>query len=454
MKTRWLYVLLSLVVAVYIAVGVLYAVYTPPWQVPDEPAHYNYVRALAEGEGLPVMEPGDYDQRCLECLKARRFPATLSPEDAEACGDDSGTACSGYSVAEVTYEDHQPPLYYLLAAPLYRLFGGGLLPLRLFSVFIGALLLAAVFGVGRAVFPSHPQIALMAAAFVAFIPQHVAMMAGVNNDALAELVAAGVLWALIRYVCGVGERPWPIGVLLAAALWTKGSVYALPAVAAIAVALRWRRERRPWLWVAGQLAWILTPMLLLALPWGVRNGLVYGWNDLTAQARHDAVVVGQMRPLDYVALNGWASYWERACVFTFQSFWGQFGWMGVLLPASLYRGLALLSIVMAAGFLWWLFDRRRPRLSSCQRASLTLMLAVGLCVALMYVWYNTKFVQHQGRYLFTALAPLGVAAALGIERMAAALPSRVRAWGIGVFFTGMALFDVYCLFRVIVPALT
>lgn len=54
-----LHILLVVVVVAYAVIGVLYAVFTPTWQVPDEPAHYNYVRALAEGRGFPVMEVGD-----------------------------------------------------------------------------------------------------------------------------------------------------------------------------------------------------------------------------------------------------------------------------------------------------------------------------------------------------------------------------------------------------------
>lgn len=34
---------------------------------------------------------------------------------------------------------------------------------------------------------------------------------------------------------------------------------------------------------------------------------------------------------------------------------------------------------------------------------------------LSYFWYNLKFVQHQGRYLFPALIPLGLAFALGLR---------------------------------------
>jgi 4-amino-4-deoxy-L-arabinose transferase-like glycosyltransferase len=427
-------VLLAAVVVLYAAVGVLYAALTPTWQVPDEPAHYNYIQALAEEKRLPVMEMGDYDEEYRDRLIGQGFPPELSIDPLE-------------------YEDHQPPLYYLLATPVYLLFDGTVLALRLLSVVSGAVLLLVAFGVVRAIFPSRPELPLIVVAFIAFIPQHVAMTAGVNNDALAEIVVAGTLWGLVAYSGGRLDRPWPIGLLLAAALLTKGSVYVVALVAVVAVAIRWRHEHRTFKWAAGQLAWMLIPALLLSAPWFIRNGLTYGWPDLTGQARHDQVVEGQMRPLDYVALEGWPGYWQRACTFTFRSFWGQFGWMGVVLPAHIYQALLLLSTLLVAGFVWWLFDQHRPRLTSHQRASMTLLLTSFLLTTLVYVWYNTKFLQHQGRYLFPALIPIGVAAALGLSRLTCLLPRPIRPWAIGMLFAGMAALDVYCLFEFIIPFL-
>ncbi|NLE99376.1 MAG: hypothetical protein GX601_00205, partial [Anaerolineales bacterium] len=125
---------LWVLVAVYLVIGALYAVFTPVWQVPDEPAHYNYIRSLAEGRGLPVLEPGDYDQELMTELTSRRFPPDLS-------------------VDSVEYGDHHPPLYYLLATPVYILSGGRVVPLRLFSVVLGAVLLLVAFRVVRTIFP-------------------------------------------------------------------------------------------------------------------------------------------------------------------------------------------------------------------------------------------------------------------------------------------------------------
>ena len=134
------HVLLVGIVIAYASIGALYAALTPTWQVPDEPAHYNYVRALAEGRGFPVIEPGDYDQAYRDRLTTERFPPELS-------------------VKPLEYEDHQAPLYYLLATPIFLLSGGGVLPLRLLSVVLGAGLLIVAFRAVRAVFPAQPELA-------------------------------------------------------------------------------------------------------------------------------------------------------------------------------------------------------------------------------------------------------------------------------------------------------
>ncbi len=428
-------VLLVIIVAVYATIGVLYAALTPLWQVPDEPAHYNYVRALAEGRGIPVIEVGDYDQAYIGRLTTEKFPPELPIEPLE-------------------YEDHQPPLYYLLATPVYLLFGGAVLPLRLLSVLFGAGLLLVAFGAVRTVFPARPELALMTAAFIAFIPQHVAMTAGVNNDALAELVVGGTLWALVVYVGGGHDRPWPVGLLLTAALLTKTTTYFVAGVAVVAVLIRWRQERRTWGWMVGQLAWMLVPALLLSAPWFIRNGLTYGWLDPLGLVRHNAVVEGQPRSSEWLADYGWGGLLSRLARTAFQSFWGQFGWMGVVLPARIYQALALLSALLVAGFLWWLFDQCRPRLTLSQHASLLLLLISCFLTLLEFLWYNLTFVQHQGRYLFPALIPIGMAAALGLDILAGVLPQRMRPWAIATLFAGLAALDVYCLFKFIIPFLT
>jgi len=417
---------LSLVVVLlaYLGIAVLFAIYTPPWQVPDEPAHYNYVRTLAETGSVPVLRMGDYPHEYLEEIKARRFPADLS-------------------IDPIRYESHQPPLYYLLASPVFWLANGGLLPLRLLSVALGVLLLWVAYRIVRTVFPGQPALAIAVAAFVAFVPMHVAMTAGVENDTLAELLMALVAWRSLLHLAdesaggrGYWRRLAGFGILLGLVLVTKTTAYGAVVVALVAVVWRWALDRpalrRPW----GALGWrwltVFGPALLMALPWYVRNIAVYGWPDALGLRWHNAVVLGQPRTADWIASSGWGSYLERLAAFTFQSFWGVFGWMGVFLDSRLYQALGLLSLTAGLGLLvwavrWasmrnvqrrWLGHHRRGShsnrraLSSTGRQLVVLAVWVGWTL-LQYLGYNLAFVQHQGRYLFTALIPLGLGFSLG-----------------------------------------
>ncbi len=373
------------IVIIYLLIASLYACYTPLWQVPDEPAHYNYVRSLARHARFPVMMAGDYDQAYLEELTAKRFPSDL-PIDA------------------LEYEDHQPPLYYLLATPVFWLaehlthsLPATVRAVRLFTVCLGGWavwllgqLLAEVFP------PERRALAWLGTGLVAFIPQFVAMTAGINNDALVLALLWLWLWLALRYLRG-DVSPWALGVVLGLLLLTKTTGYgALP----LTLVLIWRRGRReswPWRRSVRELLPLLGTGLLLGGLWWGRDVLVYGWPDVLGLLRHNAVVINQPRTSEWVARMGWRAFLAVAGRTTFHSFWGQFGWMGVVLDERIYLGLAIFTAVGMGSALWHVM--RHPRLDD--RA--WLLGSSALLTVAMYVGYNLTFVQHQGRYLFPAL---------------------------------------------------
>ena len=61
-------------------------------------------------------------------------------------------------------------------------------------------MVSATYTVIARLFPRHTILAVTAAAFVAFIPQHIAILASVNNDALSELQLAVLLAIAMAYV--------------------------------------------------------------------------------------------------------------------------------------------------------------------------------------------------------------------------------------------------------------
>jgi 4-amino-4-deoxy-L-arabinose transferase-like glycosyltransferase len=396
--------LFLLLLVLYFVVGALYAVRTPLWQTPDEPAHYNYVRQLANGR-FPIMAPGDYDQDYIMTV-VFSVPA-FQPQ---------------YDLEPISYEDWQPPLYYLLQTPVFLASGGSLTALRLASLLMGAGVVALAYGLAWRLFRAR-WLALTTAVFVAFLPQHLAILASVNNDALAELLIAAILFVLVGQVAG---SKWPVasndslpvtryppfvllGVLLGMGYLTKGTVY--PITAVIGLALLWRYWGR-WgdLLRAGLL--VAGPAFLLGALWWGRNLVVYGGLDVLGKAAHDAVVVGQPRTAEWIAERGSTAVLQSFLTTTFNSFWGQFGWMTHPLDGRVYPLLWLFTAVWLIGLVvalatWW--DRQRP-----SPLAVVILLAQFLLTLAVHIGYNLTFVQHQGRYLFPALLPIGVGVSVGL----------------------------------------
>lgn len=434
--------LLTLIIAIYSALGIAYAVYTPAWQVPDEPAHYNYIAELATTGRLPVLQPGDYPFDYLEEIKAKRFPSSMP-------------------IDEIDYEAHQPPFYYLLAAPVFMATAG--LPqdtrvtvIRLISVVAGAGLLYVAYRLVKVIFSDGEVAALMTASLVAFVPMHIAMTAAVNNDALAELIIAGILLTcLLRLHSRVPRGKFVVadGVLYGLGLLTKTTVYPLGAVLLAAeIGHWWMEERGAHGFPLLSLFYLFGTALAVSAWWFARNAVVYGGLDIFGLERHDAVVTGQYRTVDWIADHGWVAYWDRAWNFTFKSFWGVFGWMGVFMDQRIYTVLLTATVLVAAGLGLFLVRsaRRRDRLDRRQWASLGLL---GLSLALTfgtYVWYNLTFVQHQGRYLFPALIPIALFATLGVREL---VPRRLEPAVLGLVITGLVALDLVSLRWFIIPNL-
>ncbi|BCX03459.1 MAG: hypothetical protein KatS3mg053_1397 [Candidatus Roseilinea sp.] len=457
---------LAVIVVAYFVIGGLFALRTPAWQNPDEPAHYNYTRQLVRSGSIPMIEPGDW-------------VAGLVP---------IGPDVKDVPVDRMTYEDHQPPLFYLLSVPVFIIADGQLVALRLFAVLIGAFVVAFAYFTVAAIFPAHPHLAAFAAAFVALLPQHLAIMASYNNDALSEALLALALLLSVWLVMGRNALTTRNLVVLAIVVGlcfvTKAQAYLALPVALIGVFLAMKRadttdttdtidtadandtisRRRSLLLVLGLSA-------LIGLPWWGRSIGLYGGADFLGLQRHNEVVVGQPTTAEWLAEYGLDGVLSRLLQTTFQSFWGQFGWMSIPLDRRIYLALLVFTLVSAGLFLaWWVHGRAVRRsldgqtqarageeiyspylvLTAQQSRALTLLACLALFTLLAYIWYNLQFVQHQGRYLYPALVPIATAFALGWGFLFSRRETIGR-WLWLVLLIGLAALDAYLLFRVILP---
>ena len=437
--------ILVLTLLAYAALAAGYITLTPIWQNPDEPAHFNYVAFVAHTGGLPELKPGDWDSALLERVKN----GALQP------GDDVGA---------IRYESWQPPLFYIVAAPILLLGAqdnlvASVQRLRVLDALFGALTVVLTYCIAREVMPPH--LALAPSLVLVGVPMFTSVAASISADPLANLLSAGVLLALVRRLrpsadaarcadsprdvspIGSGSaapptRPareprmlsWPIGagILIGLGLLTKLAVGIFAPLALVVIV---RRSARP---VRESLALLVTTTAVLS-PWLLHQVTTYGWTDPLATSRHAAVVLDQRR---FPGLS--PAYAVDLATTTFHSFWAQFGWMGLVAPDRLYWSWGLLTLVAAAGLI---VDRRLFRQPTWQLILATLVVAF-----IAYIGYNLAFEQFQGRYLFTALP---AAALLLVAGWSAWLPRRVQQPSSLLLGLALVALNGYALLRVLVP---
>lgn len=217
-------ILIALLIAT-LALRISGAFLFPLWAGADEPSHLYYIEFVAE-HGVPT----GYDLKLLDTLANETF---------------------------------QPPFYYLLNSPLAGL---PVFFLRLFNAVAGALMVLAVFFTAREVFDK--KLALLSAAFIAFLPSHFIATSFISNSPLAWLFSVLVVWFCLRAV----KRDELMSLLLAGfffglAVMTK-STGLMVAPCVIIAFLHFRFK------IKGFLA--LIPGLVLFLANYARNWLVFG----------------------------------------------------------------------------------------------------------------------------------------------------------------------------------
>jgi 4-amino-4-deoxy-L-arabinose transferase-like glycosyltransferase len=166
----------------------------------------------------------------------------------------------------------RPPLYPVVLAALFRVFGDGsetVIAGRLFSAICGALAAALFFGWARSVVGT--RVGLLAALAFAAWPAHLWASSEMLTEPLFSLLLCGAMWALTA--C----RPLPAGMLLGLAVLTRPSalLFLLPAWLFLLVRRAGEGRKLP------ALLALTLPVLVLVAPWVVRNAGIHGRPLLT-----------------------------------------------------------------------------------------------------------------------------------------------------------------------------
>lgn len=405
----------------------------PPFEGHDEIAHFGYIATLDNDHRLPTLadnlppETGPYSRFTLD------WPAV--------------------------YTANHPPLYYLLAWPLYRLASrdveARLYVLRKFSVPIFLLVIWLTYLMTVTLFPGERFVSIVAPALVAFQPQLSFEGAIVDNDILAMMVGAAILYLLAIMMRGgaTRERSVLLGVVLGVGLLTKATLTAFVPIAVgvviwCAVRDGGRSMTMRWCSTATvNTVLLIIPALVVSLPWFAFLYATYG--DLTAFSALDLLQATWGAPtsglLDLMVLPGF--HRDRL-----QEAWGEFGWQLLPLGRTELWIVEAVTILAVAGLLihtsrTWRQRRRHPGVP----VDLAGIAMLSACCAVFYlsmVYFGTRVAFTQVRYVFPAAPAAAVLAALGFRELFGVQRQQI---GTSCVVAGAMLFQMLTLTRLVLP---
>jgi len=460
-STRRNPLLLGLIVLLGLVNGLLWAAIVPPWQTPDEPKHFEYVRLLKEqGQVIAFATEAEaadpeLQQYILASMDAHRFwwygraPGYDPDQPPQRFAD-------VWTLGSHTAFYRASPAYYWLVARLQP--GDRMLGLyvgRLISVLLGTLTVLFVGLAARELFPDDPLVRYGAPVFTALLPMFAFSFAGVNSDALVNCLTAFAFLLLARLLVRGANlaRLILLTVVIGAAVLTKRTALFIVPTAVVAV-LCWLglRRRRPGLTLAAAVG-LAAVVGVTAWQWWLGGG----WDRLPEAWRWTALRYFFNEPdqpgrvLDYLRAHGVGAVIVEYLWGMHNSFWGSFGWQVVQLPSWLYVVIGVIGLVALAGVVRRVLDSREPApgramlLTAAVAVVAAAAAAVAFFLSYLYLPYPPL---PQGRYLFGAIAGIALLVTAGLGAWVPA-PRRVPA--LRLFIAAMAGFDAVALFAIVVP---
>jgi hypothetical protein len=436
-----------------LANAVAWSLIIPPFEVPDENAHYAYVQQVAERGTVPrqVLPEGLLSPAEDNTLGAILFyrmigdshdPAPMSELQQAAVVAAESPRLSTSGSGDALSATNNPPLYYALEAIPYKLGSSGtvldrLALMRLLSGLMAAVTVLLIFLFLAELLPGTPWAWTAGALAAAFQPLFGFMSGGVNNDNLLYLMSAGVLWALARTFRG-GLTPVNgalVGGFLGAGIVTKLTLLGfIPAVAVGLLVALWRGWRSERALVLRGAAWALALAAAPVFAYVVLNRLVWGRGAVPGGVGSVAALPGTKVTFNFreelshiwqlflppIGMRHQFTYlplWKT----WFKGFYGRLGWLDYKFPYHFYVGALVFSIAVVVLALGECVRRRRALARRILELAVYAIALIGLCVEIGVQSYR-DWVQtggfgqfEQARYMLPVLCLYAAIAALAVR---------------------------------------
>lgn len=433
------------VVAAFCVLGVVYSVVIPLFEAPDEIWHFSLVRVLATRRSLPVQPTGGKNIWLREAGQPPLYYLVTAPVVALLDTSDFPDFVR-FNVAHpaVTTGSSSTSLNIFIHTPYEQFpYQGAVLAVhivRLLSLLWGAMTVVGAYLVTREIVPSWPGLAVAVASFTAFNPHFIFINSVVNNDGCAAGMSSLVLWLTVRMVRVQQEtRLWGknlislsvLGGVLGLALLTKMSALALlPLVALALLLMYWRDRSVRALLIRGLVVFGLAA--LVGAWWYVRNWLLYG-DPLGWRIWLIDIPVVRIGPIELVRQFGHVA----------TSYWSPYDG---LFPPLVFWGLGLLAVMAILGLLRLAFQRgARARVYT---AGLVLAGTWFVLLFISLIRYMRTTPSDEGRLLFPGIGAFALFLTLGVGSVVGRRWAGVMMNGVGI---GLLVFCCATPFYAIAP---
>ena len=393
----------------FFLIGLIYIYASPHFEASDSIQHLGVIQWIAEKRELPVQ-----------------------------------SAYHGHLYGQ---EASQPPLYYLLTAPIWMLtdtsdfsdfihrnplvfigeytrlgnrnlvfyrqpyppdLRGSSLTLyiiRVVTLAMGAATVAAVYQSARTIIPNNIGFAALAASLTAFNPMFIFTSASVSNDALVSMLTALIAWQMLAMLREGFQtrRSLVLATLIALASLAKLSGLALGLVVALVgiwLVIR-SRDRRGFIVLGGAM---LVAFLAIAGWWYLRNlmlyGELFGTNAMLDHFGRRPATLLEILTEDLEGLR--------------ITFWGLFGVFNILIDRIFYQAMDLLALASAVGLVVFVVKQRKSPIVIASIVFLGILLCIGMA---MLVWWSLQSPATLGRLLFPYITSTSVLMALGLTAL-------------------------------------
>jgi 4-amino-4-deoxy-L-arabinose transferase-like glycosyltransferase len=423
-----------------------WSVITPPFEVPDENAHYAYVQRLAETGTLPQalatyvgLSPAEdavlADTKAFQIPGQPKNPALLTSVEQQRLEADERRGLSARGSSDALSASANPPLYYALEAVPFELSPSGtvlnrLALMRALSAVFGGLTVLFAFMFLRELLPRTRWAWTIGALAVALQPLFAFISGGLNNDGLLYTFSAALFFTVARmFHRGLTvRRGLAIGLVAGFGLITKFTLLGLmPGVALALVCGCWRarlrREALVGAAVAGAVAVIPSAIYLNLLSRPVTPGGIgsTGRSAVTGLTFNFVGEAAHIWALFLPNLPGMHTHFTHLELWHewFMGLVGRFGWLDTSFPFWVYIVAAFVAVPLVLAAFADLVLERRAVYRRLDELVVYLAMVGGLCVEIgvesyrLFIMTGATF--EQPRYLLPVLCIYAAVVALAVR---------------------------------------